>query len=153
MPKIRINVPRVFYLNTKSSVSKGFPRRLVICEHLCYKFIKVTTDEDQNRTERRKLNAHLADPEVEISGLCWKTKDADKILQRVPLGNIEPDWLIHTTDLFFARALRDQKQIHYLAVNVLLKSRQINEMEGSSLFGLDETMSFSPAFRVLKQLI
>ncbi|GKA98205.1 DNA polymerase epsilon catalytic subunit, partial [Tanacetum coccineum] len=96
----------------------------------------------------------------------------------VPLGNIEPDLLIHTTDLLFARALRDQQQIlwasdsripdlggnndeetfyadeiHNLAVNALLKSDQINEMEGSAMFGLDEAMSCSPAFRVLKQLI
>ncbi|KAL4591685.1 hypothetical protein LXL04_004655 [Taraxacum kok-saghyz] len=127
----------------------------------------------------------------------------------VPLGNFELDWLIHTADIFFARALRDQQQIlwvsdngipdvggdaeeetcysdevnqpaltypgayrkvavelkiHHLAVNALLKSNQINEMEGGTLFGfendvaseqlgLDEATSCSPAFRVLKQLI
>ncbi|XP_024985920.1 DNA polymerase epsilon catalytic subunit A-like isoform X2 [Cynara cardunculus var. scolymus] len=133
----------------------------------------------------------------------------------VPLGNFEVDWLVHTADIFFARALRDQQQIlwvsdngipdlggdneeetcysdevnqpvltypgayrkvtvelkiHHLAVNALLKSNQVNEMEGGTLFGfdhdlnsgshlpneqlgLDEATSCSPAFRVLKQLI
>ncbi|CAH9070869.1 unnamed protein product [Cuscuta europaea] len=133
----------------------------------------------------------------------------------IPLGNFEVDWLIHTADIFFSRALRDQQQIlwisddgipdlggtheeassfmdevnqpvriypgayrkvtielklHHLAVNALLKSNQVNEMEGGTLFGLehdlntdthvshdhyyvDETTSSAPAFRVLKQLI
>ncbi|KAL6523491.1 hypothetical protein OROGR_017094 [Orobanche gracilis] len=133
----------------------------------------------------------------------------------VPVGNFELDWLIHTADIFFARALRDQQQIlwvsdngipdlggdneeetcysdevyqpvltypgayrkvtvelkiHHLDVTALLKSNQINEMEGCTLFGfdhdltsgshlsnehigLDEATSCSPAFRVLKQLI
>lgn len=61
-------------------------------------------------------------------------------------------------------------QIHHLAVDALLKSNQLNEMEGGVLFGLeqdlnpgahtlnehccfDEVTSCSPAFRVLKQLI
>nr|GMD12608.1 DNA polymerase epsilon catalytic subunit A-like [Ipomoea batatas] len=133
----------------------------------------------------------------------------------IPLGNFEVDWLIHTADIFFSRALRDQQQILWisdngipdlggtheeassfmdevnqpvliypgayrkvtielkllhLAVNALLKSNQVNEMEGGTLFGfeqdlnpnihiadehyyLDETTSSAPAFRVLKQLI
>ncbi|XP_071932173.1 DNA polymerase epsilon catalytic subunit A-like [Coffea arabica] len=133
----------------------------------------------------------------------------------VPLGNLEVDWLLHTADIFFSRALRDQQQvlwisdngipdlggvneemssfidevnqpilnypgayrkvsvelkIHHLAVNALLKSNQINEIEGGTLFGLDqdlnpatkfpdeqycfdEVTSCAPAFRVLKQLI
>lgn len=61
-------------------------------------------------------------------------------------------------------------QIHHLAVNALLKSNQVNEMEGGSLFGFehdmhcgvqlsseeggfDEAASSALAFRVLKQLI
>ena len=61
-------------------------------------------------------------------------------------------------------------QIHHLAVDALLKSNQVNEMEGGALFGLeqdsnpgahiineqccfDEVTSCAPAFRVLKQLI
>lgn len=61
-------------------------------------------------------------------------------------------------------------QLLHLAVNALLKSNQVNEMEGGTLFGfeqdlnpnihvadehyyLDETTSSAPAFRVLKQLI
>ncbi|KAM1255671.1 hypothetical protein ACFX1Q_029918 [Malus domestica] len=133
----------------------------------------------------------------------------------VPLGNFELDWLIHTADIFFSRALRDQQQvlwisddgipdlggineedscfadevcelnfsypgayrkitvelkIHHLAVNALLKSNQVNEMEGGSLLGFesdansgvhtfdaqvgfDEATSCAPTFRVLKQLI
>ncbi|PWA40336.1 DNA polymerase epsilon catalytic subunit [Artemisia annua] len=284
MHKIPVKVPRVFYLNSKAPLSEGFPGRFVnkILPHgqRCYNLIEVITDEDQYRTEQRKLAAHLADPEVEVD-YVGNTKDADKILQRtisefrfqlhgpaiaiiecpdvntmkskiqaledfpcvniplkacdsqfpigwqivaaktgmqhcvassrwlderislsryshVPLGNLEQDWLIYTADLLFARALRDQQQIlwisdngipdlggnndaetcyadevdqpihtfegayrrvtvelkiHNLAVNALLKSHQINEMEGSTLFGLDEAISCSPAFRVLKQLI
>lgn len=56
-------------------------------------------------------------------------------------------------------------QIHHLAVDALLKSNQVNEMEGGALFGFDqdinsgahsgfdEAISCAPAFRVLKQLI
>lgn len=59
-------------------------------------------------------------------------------------------------------------QIHHLAVNALLKSTQVNEMEGGALLGFDhdwnsgllgeqngfdEASSCAPAFRVLKQLI
>lgn len=133
----------------------------------------------------------------------------------VPMGNFDVDWLMHTADIFFSRALRDQQQvlwisdngipdlggindevssfmdevnqpvltypgayrkvtvelkIHHLAVDALLKSNQVNEMEGGTLFGLDQdlnpmtnftneqyyfdaTTSCAPAFRVLKQLI
>ncbi|XP_062083133.1 DNA polymerase epsilon catalytic subunit A-like isoform X2 [Humulus lupulus] len=133
----------------------------------------------------------------------------------VPLGNFELDWLIHTADVIFSRALRDQQQvlwisddgipdlggineedtcfvdevhqpvltypgayrkvtvelkIHHLAVDALLKSNQINEMEGGALLGFeadvnsgahnsneqsgfDEGTSCASAFRVLKQLI
>ncbi|MCD7471233.1 DNA polymerase epsilon catalytic subunit A [Datura stramonium] len=133
----------------------------------------------------------------------------------VPIGNFDVDWLMHTADIFFSRALRDQQQvlwisdngipdlggvndevssfmdevnqpvltypgayrkvtvelkIHHLAVDALLKSNQVNEMEGGTLFGLDQelnpmtnfpneqyffdtTTSCAPAFRVLKQLI
>ncbi|CAN4107239.1 unnamed protein product [Withania somnifera] len=133
----------------------------------------------------------------------------------VPVGNFDVDWLMHTADIFFSRALHDQQQvlwisdngipdlggindevssfmdevnqpvltypgayrkvtvelkIHHLAVDALLKSNQVNEMEGGTLFGLDQdlnpmtnftneqyfsdaTTSCAPAFRVLKQLI
>lgn len=33
------------------------------------------------------------------------------IYKQVPLGNFEVDWLIHTADIFFSRALRDQQQV------------------------------------------
>lgn len=61
-------------------------------------------------------------------------------------------------------------QIHHLAVDALLKSNKINELEGGALLGFesnmnsgahnpneqdgfDEATSCAPAFRVLKQLI
>lgn len=61
-------------------------------------------------------------------------------------------------------------QIHHLAVNALLKSNQVNELEGGALlgfdqdsgsginasdknYGFDDTTTCAPAFRVLKQLI
>ncbi|GKA33848.1 DNA polymerase epsilon catalytic subunit [Tanacetum coccineum] len=48
MHKIPINVPRVFYLNSKASVSKGFPGRLVNKilphGHGCYNLIEHTTN-------------------------------------------------------------------------------------------------------------
>ena len=61
-------------------------------------------------------------------------------------------------------------QIHHLAVNALLKSNQVNEMEGGALFGVDQDINMgshgfneqcgfdeatlcAPAFRVLRQLI
>ncbi|KAK6144223.1 hypothetical protein DH2020_021043 [Rehmannia glutinosa] len=218
--------------------------------------VGVTIDEDQFRSESKKLAAHLADPEVETphhgpviaviecpniqllksgiraleefpcvtipcnardsqyQALGWQVIAAKIGIQRcaassqwlnervtlsryahVPMGNFEVDWLIHTADIFLSRALRDHQQvlwisdngipdlggtneevpcfideIHHLAVNALLKSNQLNEMEGGALFGLDQEMnpasynsekqycfdeetSCAPAFRVLKQLI
>ncbi|XP_073146772.1 DNA polymerase epsilon catalytic subunit A-like [Henckelia pumila] len=67
------------------------------------------------------------------------------------------------------RKVTVELKIHHLAVNALLKSNQVNEMEGGALFGLenelnppastsderysfDEAISCAPAFRVLKQL-
>lgn len=60
--------------------------------------------------------------------------------------------------------------MHHLAVNALLKSSQINELEGGALLGFnaesqdavtlgagqanwDESVACAPAFRVLKQLV
>ncbi|GAB2274640.1 DNA polymerase epsilon catalytic subunit A [Dionaea muscipula] len=133
----------------------------------------------------------------------------------VPLGNFELDWLIHTADVFFSRALHDQQQvlwisddgvpdlggfneddacfadevhqpilicpgayrkisvelkIHHLAVDALLKSSHINEIEGNSFFkfdqgsnsgadllndqySCDEATSCANAFGILKQLV
>lgn len=68
------------------------------------------------------------------------------------------------------RKVTVELKIHHLAVNALLKSNQVNEMEGGALFGFDhdvnsgshsldeqsgfdEATSCAPAFRVLKQLI
>ncbi|KAF5789802.1 putative DNA-directed DNA polymerase [Helianthus annuus] len=69
MHKVLINVPRVFYLNSKAPVTEEFPGRLVNKilphGHNPYNLIEVVIDEDQFRTESRKLAAHLADPEVE----------------------------------------------------------------------------------------
>ncbi|KAI3783594.1 hypothetical protein L1987_42678 [Smallanthus sonchifolius] len=85
MHKVLINVPRVFYLNSKALVTEEFPGRLVNNNlphgHHRYNLIEVITDEDQFRTESRKLAAHLADPEVE--GI-YETKvglDFNSILQ------------------------------------------------------------------------
>lgn len=33
------------------------------------------------------------------------------LMVQVPLGNFELDWLLHTADIFFSRALRDQQQV------------------------------------------
>ncbi|KAK9126454.1 hypothetical protein Scep_015300 [Stephania cephalantha] len=109
----------------------------------------------------------------------------------VPLGNFDLDWILFTADIFFSRKLHEQQQvlwisddgvpdlgglseedtcfadeIHHLAVNALLKSNQLNELEGGALFGFeqetglahgqsgfDESTSCAYAFRVLKQLI
>lgn len=74
---------------------------------------------------------------------------------------------VHQPVLTYPGAYRKvsvELKIHHLAVDALLKSNQINEMEGGALFGfdqdmtneqcgLDEDMSCGPAFRVLKQLI
>ncbi|KAD4583994.1 hypothetical protein E3N88_21595 [Mikania micrantha] len=69
MHKVPINVPRVFYINYKAPVTEEFPGRLVNKNlpngHHRHNLIEVITDEDQFRTEGRKLAAHLADPEVE----------------------------------------------------------------------------------------
>ncbi|KAK9075077.1 hypothetical protein SSX86_003396 [Deinandra increscens subsp. villosa] len=86
MHKVPINVPRVFYINYKAPVTEEFPGRLVNKNlphgHNRHNLIEVITDEDQFRTESRKLAAHLADPEVEVDYVA-NPKDAEKILQRV----------------------------------------------------------------------
>lgn len=78
--------------------------------------------------------------------------------------------LTSTTCLQFIFISTIVLQIHHLAVNALLKSNQINEIKGGTVFGLDqdtcsgirssdeqyssdEGTSCEPAFRVLKQLI
>ena len=65
--------------------------------------------------------------------------------------------------------LHVELQVHHLAVNALLKSSHLNELNGGLLLGLnsenpqdiavpgqmslDESISCAPAFRVLKQLV
>lgn len=39
--------------------------------------------------------------------------------EQVPLGNFEVDWLIHTSDIFLSRALRDQQQVADFLIIVL----------------------------------
>eukprot|EP00268_Persea_americana_P026628 TRINITY_DN2608_c0_g1_i2.p1 TRINITY_DN2608_c0_g1~~TRINITY_DN2608_c0_g1_i2.p1 ORF type:complete len:2201 (+),score=389.42 TRINITY_DN2608_c0_g1_i2:181-6783(+) len=69
MLKVPINVPRVFYLNSKAPITEEFPGRRVnkILPHSrpTFNLIEVITDEYQFKAESRKLAAHLADPEVE----------------------------------------------------------------------------------------
>lgn len=69
MFKIPINVPRVFYLNSKAPVTEEFPGRRVkkILPHgrPCFNLIEVVTSEEQFRVEGKKLAAHLAEPDVE----------------------------------------------------------------------------------------
>ncbi|WCJ41776.1 DNA polymerase epsilon catalytic subunit A [Euphorbia peplus] len=75
---------------------------------------------------------------------------------------------VHQPILIYPGAYRKvtvELKIHHLAVNALLKSNQINEMEGGSLLGFeqdvnsgpnnydDDATSSAPALRVLKQLI
>ncbi|VAH03415.1 unnamed protein product [Triticum turgidum subsp. durum] len=69
MFKIPINVPRVFYLNSKAPITDEFPGRRVkkILPHgkPSFNLIEVVTSEEQFRAEGRKLAAHLAEPDVE----------------------------------------------------------------------------------------
>ncbi|KAF0934637.1 hypothetical protein E2562_026131 [Oryza meyeriana var. granulata] len=69
MFKIPINVPRVFYLNSKAPVTEEFPGRRVkkLLPHgrSCFNLIEVVTSEEQFRVEGKKLAAHLAEPDVE----------------------------------------------------------------------------------------
>ncbi|KAI3724149.1 hypothetical protein L2E82_35917 [Cichorium intybus] len=73
----------------------------------------------------------------------------------VPLSNFELDWLIHTADVFFARALRDQQQILWVSDNGIPDLGGDNEEETcySDEVWLDDATSCAPAFLVLKQLI
>ncbi|OWM73679.1 hypothetical protein CDL15_Pgr026779 [Punica granatum] len=79
MLKIPIHVPRVFYLNSKGSITEEFPGRRVnkTLPHgrQNHNLIEVIIDEVQFIAESKKLAALLADPEIE--GL-YETK--------VPLG-------------------------------------------------------------------
>ncbi|XP_022730050.1 DNA polymerase epsilon catalytic subunit A-like isoform X3 [Durio zibethinus] len=69
MLKVPITVPRVFYLNSKASISENFPGRRVNKTlprgRQSYNLFEVIIDEDQFRRESKKLSALLADPEIE----------------------------------------------------------------------------------------
>ncbi|XP_042499556.1 DNA polymerase epsilon catalytic subunit A-like isoform X2 [Macadamia integrifolia] len=69
MLKVPINIPRIFYLNSKAPITEEFPGRRVnkILPHgrPCFNLIEVIIDEDEFRAGSKKLAAHLADPEVE----------------------------------------------------------------------------------------
>ncbi|XP_020258121.1 DNA polymerase epsilon catalytic subunit A-like, partial [Asparagus officinalis] len=69
MNKISITVPRVFYLNSKTPVTEEFPGRRVnkILPHSrpIFNLTEICIDEDLFRAESRKLDIHLAVPEVE----------------------------------------------------------------------------------------
>uniref|UniRef100_A0ACD5XVC0 Uncharacterized protein n=1 Tax=Avena sativa TaxID=4498 RepID=A0ACD5XVC0_AVESA len=69
MFKIPVQVPRVFYLNSKAPVTDEFPGRRVkkILPHgrPSFNLIEVVTSEEQFRAEGKKLAAHLAEPDVE----------------------------------------------------------------------------------------
>nr|GEU89867.1 hypothetical protein [Tanacetum cinerariifolium] len=60
-------------------------------------------------------------------------------------SSYQVDQPIHAFEGAYRRVTVELK-IHNLAVNALLKSDQINEMEESGVFGLDEAMSCSPTF-------
>ncbi|XP_057955577.1 DNA polymerase epsilon catalytic subunit A-like [Malania oleifera] len=80
---------------------------------------------------------------------------------------------VHQPVLTYPGAYRKvtvELKIHHLAVNALLKSNQVNEMEGGALFGFDQDVNYgaqnlneqcgfdeatscASAFRILKQLI
>ncbi|XP_071723103.1 DNA polymerase epsilon catalytic subunit A-like isoform X1 [Rutidosis leptorrhynchoides] len=69
MLKIPLTVPRVFYLNSKSSVAENFPgkpvnKSLPHGRHT-YNLIEVVIDEEQFKKESKKLESLLADPEIE----------------------------------------------------------------------------------------
>eukprot|EP00850_Spirogloea_muscicola_P017955 SM000159S01786 [mRNA] locus=s159:288661:304957:+ [translate_table: standard] len=164
----------------------------------------------------QQVAARIAVHRCAASGLYLREHIAMSRYAHVPLGNFEPDWVLFTADVFFARALRDNQQllwmsnsglpdlggvieeeeasfideveqpelvypgayrqvvvelkVHHLAVNALLRSSQIDDMEGGSVFGgqptddfdlplggsvasHDDSLSCSPAFRVLKQMV
>ncbi|GAA0141587.1 DNA metabolism protein [Lithospermum erythrorhizon] len=69
MHKIPLFVPRVFYLNSKAPITEEFPGKRVnkVLPHgrRNYNLIEVKINEDVYRAESRKLEAFLADPEVE----------------------------------------------------------------------------------------
>ncbi|CAM8878713.1 unnamed protein product [Rhodiola kirilowii] len=69
MLKIPVNIPRVFYLNSKAPITEEFPGRRVnkILPHgrSSYNLIEIVTEEDQFKAESKRFAAQLADPEVE----------------------------------------------------------------------------------------
>ncbi|XP_020527261.1 DNA polymerase epsilon catalytic subunit A [Amborella trichopoda] len=69
MLKVPIKVPRAFYLNTRASITEGFPGNRVTLTlphgRPSFNLIEVKVDEYQFKAVARKLAAHLADPEVE----------------------------------------------------------------------------------------
>ncbi|KAF5727520.1 DNA polymerase epsilon catalytic subunit A [Tripterygium wilfordii] len=69
MLKVPINVSRVFYLNSKAPITEKFPGKRVSktlphARH-SYNLIEINIDEDKFKKESKKLEALLADPEVE----------------------------------------------------------------------------------------
>lgn len=105
--------------------------------------------------------------------VLWVSNDGIPDLGGVP--EEEPSFAdeVQQPALIFPGAYRSisiELKVHHLAVNALLKSSQINELEGGALLGFnsesqdavslgvgqtnwDESVSCAPAFRILKQLV
>lgn len=106
--------------------------------------------------------------------VLWISDDGIPDLGGIP--EEEPSFAdeVQQTVLIYPGAYRTvsvELKIHHLAVNALLKSSQVNEMEGGALLGFemdangsgfqlgnepaswDEATSCAPAFRVLKQMV
>ncbi|XP_078434598.1 DNA polymerase epsilon catalytic subunit A-like isoform X2 [Wolffia australiana] len=69
MLKVPVTVPRVFYLNSKASITEEFPgkhvNKLLPRSRPNFNLIEVIIEEEQFKADGRKLAALLADPEVE----------------------------------------------------------------------------------------
>lgn len=106
--------------------------------------------------------------------VLWISDDGIPDLGGIP--EEEPSFLdeVQQPVLVFPGAYRTvsiELKIHHLAVNAILKSNQVNEMEGGTLLGFeldgkggggqfgsestswDEATSCAPAFRILKQMV
>ncbi|KAJ4762241.1 Dna polymerase epsilon catalytic subunit a [Rhynchospora pubera] len=85
MFKVPINVPRLFYINSRGSVPEEFPGRRVkkILPHSRpnYNLFEAVTSEDKFKSGSKKLEAYLAEPEIEGIYETKVTVDLNAILK------------------------------------------------------------------------
>ncbi|PHT64973.1 hypothetical protein T459_29398, partial [Capsicum annuum] len=103
----------------------------------------------------------------QYQALCWQNVAAKIGMQRcatssqwlneritlsryahVPIGNFDVDWLMHTADIFFSRALRDQQQVLWISDNGIPDLGGVNDEVSSFMDEVNQpVLTYPGAYR------